>query len=273
MCTTSKLSKVVYFDEGSATDFIQIVHDGELKKTSELFSSESNNDNGSVKTESMIGIGAVFKGLIGARASVEADASFSSSLESGEVVKNIITNTLLTDFISIVNTEGDSSIEVFDGYEIKPISNSMSSFMLLTPYLSMLRGGSSIPAGDFAISLDRIDEAIKKAKGYYEFLAINKNKTSDMRLLRFNGMALKNNYKLNDLTKMNLHFYAVKVGQSSLSDLDIENELELTGVSGEGKNPDYPIDDSHTVVVDAKTNSDTTLDMYDVILAGVRSNG
>lgn len=49
MCTTSKLSKVVYFDEGSATDFIQIVHDGELKKTSELFSSESNNDNGSVK--------------------------------------------------------------------------------------------------------------------------------------------------------------------------------------------------------------------------------
>ena len=94
-----------------------------------------------------------------------------------------------------------------------------------------------------------------------------------MRLLRFNGMALKNNYKLNDLTKMDLHFYAVKVGQLSLSELDIENELELTGVSGEGKNPDYPIDDSHTVVVDAKTNSDTTLDMYDVILAGVRSNG
>lgn len=26
-----------YFDEGSATDFIQIVHDGELKKTRELF--------------------------------------------------------------------------------------------------------------------------------------------------------------------------------------------------------------------------------------------
>lgn len=272
MCATSKLSKVVYFDEGSATDFIQIVHDGDLKKTSELFSSESNDGNGSVKTEGKVGIGAVFKGLIGARASIETDASFSANFESGEVVKNIITNTLLTDFISMVNTEGDSSIEVFEGYDIKPISNSMSSFMLLTPYLSMLRDGSSIPAGDFAISLDRIDDAIRKAKGYYEFLAINNSDSSDIRVLRFNGMALKNNYKLNDLTKMDLHFYAVKVGQSSLSDLDIENELELTGVSGKAKNPDYPIFDSNAAV-DVEEDSDITLDMYDVILAGVRSNG
>lgn len=59
---------------------------------------------------------------------------------------------------------------------------------------------------------------------------------------------VRNNYKLNDLTKMDLHFYAVKVGQSSLSDLDIENELELKGVSGEGKNPDYPIDDSRSAM-------------------------
>lgn len=33
------LCKIVYFDEGSATDFVQIVHGGGLKTTTELFKS------------------------------------------------------------------------------------------------------------------------------------------------------------------------------------------------------------------------------------------
>lgn len=137
-------------------------------------------------------MGALFHGLLGARASVGADASLPASFDSGEMVKSIITNTLLTDFFACILSSGDSSIHVFEGYDINPVTNSMSSFMLLTPYLGMLCSGSSVSAGDFAISLDWIDDAIKKGKGYYGFLAVNKNNEEDRRLLGFNGVALKN---------------------------------------------------------------------------------
>ena len=187
-----KLCKIVYFDEGSATDFVQIVHGGGLTTTTELF--ESGEDRGSVAidAEAIVSLGALFHGLLGARASVGADASLPASFDSGEMVKSIITNTLLTDFLACILSSGDSSIHVFEGYDINPVTNSMSSFMLLTPYLGMLRSGSSVSAGDFAISLDWIDDAIKKGKGYYGFLAVNKNNEEDRRLLGFNGAALKN---------------------------------------------------------------------------------
>ncbi len=266
-----KLSKVIYFDEGSATDFVQIAHGGGLKTTTELFESGKDEGFAAVEAEAKVGLGGLLNGLLGARASAGVDASLSTSFDSDEVAKSIITNTLLTDFIACVDlADKSSSIQVFEGYDILPVNNSMSSFMLLTPYLSMVRGGTSVPAGDFAISLDRIDDAIKKGKGYFEFLAVKNGDASDKRLLRFNGSALKNNYKFADLTKMDLLFYAVKVGKCSVSELDVERELELAGFSGGSKNPDYPIDEPEG---DLGAAACGTLDMYDVILAGVKVHG
>lgn len=252
------------------TDFVQIVHGGGLTTTTELFESGEHKSSVAVDAEAKVGLGALLNGLLGARAAVGADASLSASFDSGEMAKSIIANTLLTDFLACVSPSDGSSIHVFEGYDISPVSNSMSSFMLLTPYLGMLRGGSSVSAGDFAISLDRIDDAIKKGRGYYEFLAVNKANERDRRLLRFNGSALKNNYKLPDLTKMDLLFYAVKVGKTCIADLDVESELEFVGSSSMPKNPDYPI--SSAVVDDDPASDDEGLGMYDVILAGVKSN-
>lgn len=264
------LCKIVYFDEGSATDFVQIVHGGGLKTTTELFKSGEDKSAATVNAEAKASLGALLHGLLGAKASAGADASLSTSFDSGEMAKSIITNTLLTDFLACVSSSNDSSIQVFEGYGISPVNNSMSSFMLLTPYLGMLHSGSSVSAGDFAISLDRIDDAIKKGKGYYEFLAVSKTNEKDRRLLRFNGSALKNNYKLPDLTKMDLLFYAVKVGKTRISDLDVESELEFVGSSSMPKNPDYPV--ASTAAGNDLASDDEELDMYDVILAGVKSN-
>lgn len=266
-----KLCKIAYFDEGSATDFVQILHGGGLKTTTELFESGEDKGGATVNAEAKVGLSALVHGLLGAKASVGVDASLSTSFDSGEMAKSIITNTLLTDFLACVSSSNGSPIHVFEGYDISPVSNSMSSFMLLTPYLGMLRNGSSISAGDFAISLDRIDDAIKKGKGYYEFLAVSKTDEKDRRLLRFNGSALKNNYKLPDLTKMDLLFYAVKVGKTCIADLDVKSELEFVGSSGMPKNPDYPV--SGAAAGGDSVADDEELDMYDVILAGVKSNG
>lgn len=69
---------------------------------------------------------------------------------------------------------------------------------------------------------------------------------------------------------MDLLFYAVKVGKTCIADLDVESELEFVGSSGMPKNPDYPV--SCASANDNSASDDEELDMYDVILAGVKSN-
>ena len=69
---------------------------------------------------------------------------------------------------------------------------------------------------------------------------------------------------------MDLLFYAVKVGKTCIADLDVESELEFVGSPGVPKNPDYPV--SSVAADDNSASDDEDLDMYDVILAGVKSD-
>ena len=268
---SSDLSKIVYFDEGSATDLIQIYHGGGLNKTLELFEVDDEGEEAEGKAEGKVGLGKILQGIIGFGTSVEGGSSLTASHSSNQVAKNILTNTVLTDFIECVEA-GESGVERLEEYEISTIDNAMSSMMLITPYLTMLRSGQGIRAGEFNVSLERIDDAIQKAKGYYEFLA--EKDDSDPIILRFNHSSFKNNYKLSDLLKMRLVIYAVHVGSASPDSLDIEKELTFTS-SDNGKNPSYTNSFSSYAtstceITDAhKTNY---CEMYDVILAGVKGN-
>lgn len=269
---SSDLSKIVYFDEGSATDLIQIYHGGGLNKTLELFEAGNENGEAQVKAEGKVGLGKILQGIIGFGASVEGGSALSTSYTSNQVAKNILTNTVLTDFIECVDA-GESGVERLEEYEISAIDNAMSSMMLITPYLTMLRSGQGVRAGEFNVSLERIDDAIQKAKGYYEFLA--EKTDSDSIILRFNHSSLKNNYKLSDLLKMRLIFYAVHVGFASPDSLDIEKELNFAS-SDNGRNPSYPVsfDSDATISVSEIASEQETgpFKMYDVILAGVKGN-
>ncbi len=263
------LSKIVYFDEGSATDLIQIFHGGGLDKTLELFEADGEDGTAQVKADGKVGLGKILQGIIGIGASVEGGASMSGSYSSNQVAKNILTNTVLTDFLACVN-EGESGVERLDGYGISTIDNAMSSMMLVTPYLTMLRSGQGVKAGDFNISLERIDDAINKAKGYYEFLATKDDE--EPIILRFNHSSLKNNYKLPDLLKMKLVFYAVHVGAASPESLDIEKEVNFTS-SNNTKNPSYPIvfkHDGNGVRETIAESAGRPYEMFDVLLAGVK---
>ncbi len=71
-----KLCKIVYFDEGSATDFVQIVHGGGLTSTTELFESGEDRGSAAVDAEAKVGLGALLHGLLGARASVSVELLF-----------------------------------------------------------------------------------------------------------------------------------------------------------------------------------------------------
>ena len=68
---------------------------------------------------------------------------------------------------------------------------------------------------------------------------------------------------------MNLRLYAVNVGKTRIAELAADKELSLEGFSS-ATNPDYVegAEDEESAV-----GEDESLDMYDVILAGVVSNG
>jgi hypothetical protein len=131
----------------------------------------------------------------------------------------------------------------------------------------MLRGGKGIRAGDFDISIDKLDSTIKSAKGYFEYIG---RKENDQVILRFNNSSFKNNYKVSDLSRMDLIIYAVLVGKSSIAELDIDYELHIPP-SITQDNPEYT--ESFVQDQGRSTTLDNKMNMYDVLLAGVKSSG
>lgn len=268
------LCKVVYFDEDSVTDFVQIVAGGELEKTTELLNQSQKNVDSGINTKAGIGLSGVFKALMGFEGSASVEASMGASFNSNEMAKNIVKNTILTDFMDLVNSysKKDSTelekkiIKKFSGYTISAPKDSLSYIALISPYLTMLKSGSSISAGEFNIAIDKLDNTMKNAKGYYEFLG---EKKREKVIFRFNIKAFKNNYKAPDLLKMDMSVYGIKVGKSNLAKLNFNGEFELDGDSILKDNPEYIKEKKEKLPDDYYKE----LDVYDVLLAGVEING
>ena len=79
-------------------------------------------------------------------------------------------------------------------------------------------------------------------------------------ILRFNIDAFRNNYGISDIVKMNLKYYAIKVGESTEASLNIEEEFKA----------DYE-DSTITSLTDNvdEVEDKELLTVYDVVLAGV----
>ena len=267
------LSKIVYFDESSVTDFMQIVAGGQLEKTTELLNQSMKNASSEANIKGGGGFGGIVKALIGLEAEASAGISGKVSFNSNRMVKNIVKNTILTDFIDFINKnsseESDKSyqniVKKFTGYAISTPQESLSYVALISPYFAMLKNGTSVPAGEFNIAVDKLDNAMKNAKGYYEFVGEMENSKA---IFRFNINAFKNNYKAPDLLKMDIAIYAIKVGRSSLAKLNVNNEFELDKNISLKDNPEYVKEGSKNIP-DEYYNE---LDMYDVLLAGVEIN-
>ena len=85
-------------------------------------------------------------------------------------------------------------------------------------------------------------------------------------VLRFNINAFKNDYSLADLSKMNLSYFGVKVGQCTKEQLSLEKEFEIR--------PSTNTPNVKEIVTGETSKSSTKfLDVYDIVLAGVMSIG
>lgn len=265
----TQLCKIVYFDEDSVTDYIQIVAGGKLEKTTQLLNQTTDGGNNKAGIKAGVGVGGVLKALMGFEVSAATEASLDTSFNTERMAKNILKNTILTDFIDILmeddtSQNGHGAIQKFVGYAISAPKDSLSYVAVISPYLSMLKGGSGIPAGEFNIAVEKLDNTIKAAKGYYEFVgSCGERKV----IFRFNIKSFKNNYKVIDLLKMDINIYAIKVGTSTLEKLNFNSEFDIPATTK--SNPTYHRNSlSHDPVDPGETK---ILDVYDVLLAGVET--
>lgn len=134
---------------------------------------------------------------------------------------------------------------------------------MVSHYLYMMKNETNIPVGDFSIAVEKLENALKSDKEYYEFVGTKGNSKV---ILRFSILSLRNNYKINDLLKMNLSIYAIKVGTSPLDQLNINNELDIDEPFILTINPEYKPD------VDSEDDKTKKIYVYDVLLAGVEVN-
>lgn len=239
--------KVVYFDEESVSDLLDIVAGGKETSSKELTKERA----AEVEAEARAKAAAKFNWLPFFGGSAEASVAASTSAVGRSILNKTLSNTILTDYLSkLAELTG---IERLEGLTVTAPSNSAAYMKMYTPYLAMLK------IDELPVNLAELDSALASAKGYYELLGQSVDGTK--RILRFNIQAFRNNYGLVDLGRMRLVFHGICVGKASESSLTMQAEMApaadpapLTGLD---------------VVDGGSEEPSTLLDVYDVILAGV----
>lgn len=252
--TERKIKKVIYFDEGSATEYIQIIRGGNLEETTKLIDETNKNIEGKAGI-SISPLSSLLSTVIGIGASVGGEYQKKKS----DMASSIISNTILTDFMK--TSEGlDDEILVEENIELIEPEGSMTEFLKVSVYTNMVAGSQGMDE-EYSLNMSKLDETLKQAKGYFEFKVKNDN---CKRVYRFNIDSLRNNYRSTDLTKMKLTLYSIEVGSIKERELKFEEELKSSFKSNDLKKPIYTEDEQLV-----GTESETIFKLYDVILAGV----
>jgi len=241
--------KVVYFDDGSATDYLNIYDGGNAIRTAEDI--ENQNTELAAKTSAKLFARLSWLPFIGGEAEVSASAGLSSN--SSSLLKTTLSNTVLTDFLA--KAEADTArIIKFNGFTVSAHKNSIAFLKMFTPYLKMTT--SNFTSDGINFDLSKMDEAFERGKGYYEMKATDGKNSY---VFRFNIEAFRNNYGIADLTKMDLTYYGIRVGSVAVDLLDIGKEFTFE-------------QGSINSAFDIETQSqpkDSEKEVYDILLAGI----
>lgn len=270
-----KFIKVIYFDESSVADFMQIMAGGEIRKTTEFISNVESNISGNAKVEVDIdtnkdkGLPKLFSLISGVNLNMNAKSDVGANYRKDKIVKNILENTLLADFLEffirdqkrLEKNRQTKGIKVFNKISVYPEYNSFTFLMLASPYLSLINGEFPLTGEDgteMQLDISKIEAALDKGRGYYEFIS-KKNVDNEEVVLRFNISAFRNNYTLSDLPKMQLTYYAIYVGTTTKIKLNVESEFEFG--ARQGSRVDYTGLSGNQYSQEIK--------VYDVLMAGV----
>lgn len=253
---TGSMIKVVYFDEQSASDFLDISAGGNAVTVRENIQERATKANANVQTA----IAARLSWLPFIGGSAEVGGGFDASRVGQSILSKTLSNTILTDYLAA--SDGDDQIHRMVGYTLAAPKDSMSQVKMFTPYLIASKDQ------DADVDLARLDEALERAKGYYELIAESTDEAATRCVLRFNIQAFRNNYGLADLSKMRLVFHAIRVGMTTEAGLTMNAELD--GFGQKSAKPKSGVEIARETEVDALNETDDEkLAVYDVLLAGV----
>lgn len=246
-----KMVKVIYYDENAAMDYVTIMNEGNV--TTEEINKAIEGTDAKVEAEAGISIKSSFLKMLGLSLGIKSDLAGHSTNE--KIINSTITTNIMTEFIKIA--EKDENIEKLYGLVLEIDENTATYLKSIFPYVSLLKDPNKIEELK-EINISKLDEVILSTKGYFEFLAYKNNVESAV--LRFNIDCFRNNYKFNDLIKMDLCYYGIKVGNTTKEELKLENE----------------INNNHKVLTEedlicGNTSSKNNLPVYDIIIAGVKN--
>lgn len=247
----ASLIKIVYFDEDSASDYLDISAGGKAASTSENIKERTQQLHSKVEA----GLIAKLSWLPFLGASGELSSGAEASAAGKSLLSKTLSNTILTDYLA--EAADDQRITKMRHLHVTAPKGSMAYMKMFTPYMVMLR------MDDIPVDLARMDEVLAGAKGYYELIGDGQGVSK--KVLRFSIGAFRNNYGLTDLGRMRLIFHGVLVGQTSENALGME--AEMSGGSNDRSRTAAELIDATT------TQDDDLLDVYDVILAGVEHVG
>ncbi|NLD18814.1 MAG: hypothetical protein GX663_01005 [Clostridiales bacterium] len=241
--------KVVYFDELSATDYLNIYNGGEEVQQKEKIKENTK----ALAEKANINLFAKMNWIFaGGSVSGNIDADFAQKNDS--IFKTTLSNTVLTDYLE--KAKLDERIEKIENVFVRPPKNSIAFFKMFTPFLVMTKAEIEIEEG-FCLDVSKLDDAFKNGKKYYEMIAENSKKQC---VLRFNIGAFRNNYGIADISKMDLKYFAVKVGTTEEYLLDIGKEFSM----------EEKVISSAFEIIDGN-DVGNHLDVFDVVLAGVEA--
>ena len=242
----SKLTKIVYFDEQTALDYVEIRDKGRYTREME----NANKGEVGVATDASAKTPKLFSVF-------RLNADIHASAEAQKIVRSTISNTILTDFVD--KAEKHKDVERLSGYDIQLTEE--TRLTIYTAITDAANGNVPMDQQGMGIEVSKFGSVLKNLQGYLECNAIKDGKTSA--ILRFNGLSFRNNYRLADIINMNLQYYGVKVGTTNTSTLRSLG-LDLTSTTND------PQDELNRLLKSGDASSgEEKLDVYDIILAGV----
>lgn len=245
--TNPSMIKIVYFDEESASDLLEIVAGG--KETSSKETTKEKEAGVDAEVESKAAAKFNWLPFFGGSAGFSAVANASTVGRS--IINKSLSNTILTNYMEM--TTSLKGIKVLNGMAVSARKDSAAYLKMYTPYMGLFQNG------ELPINISQMDEVLLAAKGYYELIGQDSN--DEKVVLRFNINAFRNNYGLRDLSRMNLVFHGIRVGEATESSLSMEAEM------GSGTTETRAA--ALTIADGISDQGDPFLDVYDVVLAGV----
>ncbi|MEV8183286.1 DUF6414 family protein [Specibacter sp. NPDC078692] len=239
--------KIVYFDEESTSDLLDVLAGGKTASTTEQVKERATD----LHSEAAAGLAAKFNWLPFFGGSAEASAGMSASSLGRSIFNKTLSNTILTDYLARV--EEYKGVKRLADLRVVARKDSAAFMKMFTPYMAMLK------MDDLPINLAGLDDALEAAKGYYEL--VGEDPSGNKCILRFNIRAFRNNYGLADLGRMQLVFHGILVGKA--------DEASLTMAAEMAPNADENPVSVRDLIDGVEINHDDRLDVYDVLLAGV----